>query len=330
MADVNGLCTYFNKQWLHMTGRSLEQESGHGWIDSVHPDDREACMSGYLAAFEGRQRFSMDYRIRRFDGEYRWLMDVGEPRYGTDGEFHGYVGGGIDVTDRREAERMLRDLNRRLILAQEDERRRIARDLHDHLSQQLALLAIDLQQLVLNLPVEPHALVSALQAAWRRTSEIASDVHGISHRLHPSKLEALGLVATIRGHCRDVSRQHLAVHFSEQGAPTGIPPEVSLCLFRVVEEALNNVVKHAAAREAYVSLVDAPGELVLRVRDIGCGFTGGGAAASGLGLASMRERVQALGGALTISSSPGEGTTVEAHVPRVRTGPVQFDVDALA
>ena len=331
MSDIDGACNYFNTQWLRMTGRTLEQEVGDGWLAGVHPDDQPGCIGAYRRAFDARQRFCIDYRIRQSDGAYRWLMDIGMPRYGTDGAFHGFVGGCIDITERREAEQMLRDLNRSLILAQEEERHRIARDLHDHLSQQLALLAIDLQQLSVTLPGTVEDLASALQEAWRRTAEIASDVHAISHRLHPSKLEALGLVATIRAHCRDVSRQNLTVHFSEQGGSVGVPGDVSLCLFRVLEEALSNVLNHAEAAEAHVTLVESPPDLVLRVSDAGRGFITMSQAPNGLGLVSMRERLQALGGTLVITSAPGEGTTVEARVPRLGRPPTaRVGMDALA
>ena len=315
MADVDAGCTYFNNQWLRMTGRTLEQERGDGWLESVHPDDRRGCLDAYLHAFQNRERFVIDYRIRQHDGEYRWLMDIGIPRYGSDGIFHGYVGGCIDITERMQAEQMLRDLNRRLILAQEKERRRIAGELHDHLSQQLALLAIDLQRLSMNPPGALETLVAALQDSWRRTAEIASDVHGISHRLHPSKLEALGLVATMRAHCRDVSRQSIAVHFAERNVPGGIPPDVALCLFRVLEEALNNVAKHSGASEAEVTLYANAEGLTLRVTDTGRGFARDAKRNGGIGLVSMRERLQALGGTLSITSTPGKGTIVDATIP---------------
>jgi signal transduction histidine kinase len=198
--------------------------------------------------------------------------------------------------------------------AQDDERRRIARELHDHLSQQLALLAIDLQQLSGQSPPSVDAFVPALQEAWRRTTEIASDVHAISHRLHPSKMEALGLVATIRAHCREVSRQSLAVQFHEQDVPGGMAPDRALSLFRVVEEALSNVARHSGAKSAHVALGGIDGEhLLLRIADDGCGFKGG--REGGLGLISMRERVESLDGTLSITSTPGRGTVVEVRVP---------------
>ena len=312
MAEADGQCSYVNQQWLQLTGRTIEQEAGTGWLDNLHPDDRGPTNAAYMRAFEAREPFLAEYRLRRHDGEHRWLLDSGMPRYGTDGVFYGYVGGCIDITDRKNAEQALRGINRRLILAQEDERKRIARDLHDHLSQQLALLAIDLQQISVAPPKSVDALREALQAAWGRTAEIASDVHAISHRLHPSKMEALGLVATMRAHCRDMSRQGVKVAFFEHNVPSHIPADVSLCLFRVLEEAVTNVARHSGAHEATVTL-DFDGQIGLRVFDKGRGM--GKTGRLGLGLVSMRERIEALGGTLAIASRPGNGTFVHARVP---------------
>jgi PAS domain S-box-containing protein len=297
-----------------MTGRTLEQESGDGWLDSVHVADRSGFMDAFLRAFQVREGFRIEYRLRRHDGQYRWFIDTGVPRYGSDGAFHGYVGGCVDITARKEAEDLLRDLSHRLMAAQDGERRRIARELHDHLSQQLALLAIDLQQLSIQPPATIDAFVPVLQEAWRRTTEIASDVHTISHRLHPSKMEALGLVATIRAHCREVSRQSIAVQFHEQNVPPNLSPERALSLFRVVEEALSNVIRHSGANSAQVALGGVDGDLLLRIADDGRGFAVEGQR-GGLGLISMRERVESLDGSLSITSTPGRGTVVEARVP---------------
>jgi PAS domain S-box-containing protein len=313
MSETDGRCSYVNQQWLDMTGRTFEQEAGIGWLDNVHPDDQGESMDTYMRAFNARQPFSVECRVRHHDGEFRWLLASGTPRYGPDGGFLGFIGGCVDITERRNAECAQRDVNRQLILAQEDERRRIARELHDHLSQQLALLAIDLQQIGVA-PGTSDELRDRLQEAWGRTAEIASDVHGISHRLHPSKIEALGLAATIRAHCRDVSLQNLAVRFSEDPMPGGIPPEVSLGLFRVLEEALTNVARHSGAREAQVSLLFDE-DIILRVADQGRGFRDAKDAPRGLGFVSMRERVETLGGRFTIVSRPGHGTVIEARVP---------------
>jgi PAS domain S-box-containing protein len=316
MSEADGLCSYFNSRWLELTGRPLETQLGNGWLDAVHPDDRVECTDAYLSAFGARRRLTIEYRVGRPNGEYRWVLDVGVPRYGPDGAFHGYVGGCVDITERLEAERLLRDLNRHLLVAQEDERRRVARELHDHLHQQLALLAIHLQQLSMNAPESREALVDALQDLWRHTGEIASDVHAISHRLHPSKLEALGLVATVRAHCRDISREGVTVNFEEQPVSRDIDNDVALCLYRVLEEALNNVRQHSGAGEARVSLSEAESDLVLRVSDQGRGFVVDDRRRDGLGLVSMRERLESVGGTLMVQSAPGQGTVVEARVPR--------------
>jgi PAS domain S-box-containing protein len=313
MSDTKGSCDYVNSQWLEMTGRTIEQAFGSGWHDSIHPDDAARCMAIFADAFRTHHLFQCEYRIRRHDGEYRWYFDTGVPRYGTDGAFHGYVGGSVDITERREAEQLLRDLSGRLMLAQDDERRRIARELHDHLSQQLALLAIDLQLLSARPPETTAEASATLENAWRRTTEIASYVHAISHRLHPSKMEALGLVATIRAHCRDVSRQRLKVRFDEQNVPSDISPERAISLFRVVEEALSNVARHSGASDARVTLLGLDSEVVLRIADNGSGFTDSQGLGAGLGLVSMRERMELLSGSLSIVSSPGKGTIVEAR-----------------
>jgi signal transduction histidine kinase len=228
-------------------------------------------------------------------------------------------------TDDHSAEQASGELSRRLIIAQEDERRRIARELHDHVNQQLALLAIDLQQLSMSAPSE--TLGVQLDELWRRTTEISAEVHGLSHRLHPSKLEALGLVATIRGHCRDISRQGVVAHFTEQDAPSGIPADVALCLFRVVEEALSNVVRHSQATEAFVTLEEVDREIVLRIADGGRGFAHAATPdEAGLGLVSMRERLRSVGGTLNIDSVPGHGAVIEARIPRDAAVPSPFDV----
>ena len=209
-------------------------------------------------------------------------------------------------------------LSQRLIAAHDEERRRLARELHDHLNQQLALLAIELQQLGANPAVSPDALAAALQDLWRQTTEISSEVHALSHRLHPTKLEALGFPTTARGHCRDISRQGVVVHFSSDGIGSGqVPLDVGLCLFRVLEEAVSNAARHSGATQVSVTLEGGDGDLVLRVSDAGRGFDlAEERTTNGLGLASMRLRVRALGGTLNVASSPGGGTIIEARVAR--------------
>ena len=225
MTGPGGARTYFNREWLRVAGRPLELELGDGWLERVHPDDLAALASAGEKAFERREAFSMEYRLRRHDGVYRWMLCHGTPRYDGAGEFHGFVGGCVDVTERVEAERRQRDLSGRLIRAQEEERRRIARELHDDLQQRLALLAIELDGLALGRPaLAGEGLAAHARDLWRQTIDIATEVHHLSHRLHPSKLEALGLLATVQGYCRDLSKHGLEVTFTHDGrAGVGSP-----------------------------------------------------------------------------------------------------------
>ncbi len=217
--------------------------------------------------------------------------------------------------DRSTAEAKLRDLTRRLVSAQEDERRRIARELHDDVNQRLALLAIEIEQLILSMPEDDDALRARLRDLWERTGEISRAVHNLSHELHSSTLEALGLAAAMRRLSRELSEKGLEVAFSGDAASSDVSPEAALGLFRIAQEALTNVLKHSGVREATMRLSASDGFVTLAVEDHGCGFEPQ-MRENGLGLLSMRERLLPLGGELEIRSRPRGGTTIEARVPR--------------
>lgn len=312
MSDVEGACSYCNHTWLDLTGRPLERELGTGWLDAVHPDDRARCVTTYWRAFAAHAPFSMEYRIRRHDGQYRWLLNHGVPRYDADERFLGYLGGAIDFTDQRNAEQALRDLSGRLIAAQETERRRIARDLHDSVGQRMALLSMRIDELRHLLP--PGAEGSTAVAQLRADADvIAREVHSLSHRLHSAKLDALGLAEAVASHCREMAAQGVLVDFADAGVPE-VPSAVALCVFRIVQEALANVAKHSGATAARVLLSSEANSLVLRVEDDGKGFAPH-QPSEGLGLVSMRERVRSARGQLRVASAPGCGTTIEARIP---------------
>ena len=143
-AKTDGKCSYFNKTWLNFTGRRIEAELGDGWTEGVHPDDVNRCLKTYTEAFKQRESFEMEYRLRRRDGEYRWVLNNGAPRFTPDGNFAGYISSCIDITDRKLAEESLATIGRRLIEAHEAERTWIGRELHDDINQRLALLANEL------------------------------------------------------------------------------------------------------------------------------------------------------------------------------------------
>jgi PAS domain S-box-containing protein len=310
-------CTDFNLSWLAFTGRPLDVELGNGWIEGVHPDDRVACIEAYRRACTRRDQFRHEYRLRRFDGEYRWVLDSGVPRFTPDGTFSGYIDSAIDVTDLKAARATLSSLNRRLFQAQEKERSRLARELHDDVCQRMTLLAIDLDQLGKALPdgaADARGRVRELNDA---VAALGSDIQGISHRLHSSKLEYLGLAAAARGFCREVSAQRgVPIEFEQENVPTQLPPDLALNLFRVLQEALTNAVKHSGAEQYRVSLRAADDVLHLEIADAGRGFDVDAALASqGLGLVSMQERIKLVQGEMVVDSTPGHGTTVRVRVP---------------
>jgi PAS domain S-box-containing protein len=574
MSGTDKLCTYFNEPWLEFTGRLLAAELGNGWAEGVHPDDLTKCLDTYVQAFDRRESFDMEYRLRRNDGEYRWISDTGVPRLDSDRNFAGYIGSCVDVTDRKlaeealkkseekfskafrdsplaltvtsaldhryidvnetferitgwrrdeiigrtpfdielwvdaservqivnrlMAERSLRNLelrfrmrdgsvriglssaelielegepcilgvtaditdykrsqealresedklrllldstaeaiygidlehrctfcnpaclrtlgyervdqvlgknmhdlmhhsrvdgtmfpieecrvhrvtttgegvhaedevfwranatsfpaeywsypqrkgqqlvgavvafiditqrksaevalagvSRRLIEAQEQERARIARELHDDIGQRISMLAIEIEELQNNSSDLPTPVHNRVRELWQQTCDIATDVQSLSHELHSAKLEYLGIVAAMRGFCNDFGRQQsLEIEFEANDMIGSPPPDVSLCLLRVLQEALHNSAKHSGVRRHSVRLWGNEKEVHLTVSDSGLGFNREEARQNpGLGLVSMEERLKLVNGTLTIESYPKSGTTIHATVP---------------
>ena len=317
MAGTDRLCTYVNQPWLEFTGRPLDAELGNGWVEGVHKEDLKRCLETYSQAFDQRQSFAMEYRIRRNDGEYRWILDTGVARFNSDGNFAGYIGSCLDITDRKLAEEALASVGRRLIEAHEEERTWIARELHDDVAQRISLLAVELEQFDLRVPVSSVDVHEYLQHARQRIFDLGKDIQALSHRLHSSKLEYLGLVTAAKSFCQELSEQRkVRIEFKHSDMPAAIPKEISLCLFRVLQEALQNAVKHSAEQNFTVELHGAKDGISLTVSDSGIGFDWQDAMnRRGLGLISMRERLRLVNGELSIQSEPGRGTTVRARVP---------------
>ena len=439
------LCTDFNQSWLDFTGRPIEAELGNGWTEGVHREDLPDCLDGYARSFDRREAFRLQYRLRRYDGEYRWVLDNGIPRFHLDGSFAGYIGSCVDVTERKlaedrlvqagerwqlamnaghiggwefdlktgrniwfgkahellglthdetsssleafwdcvhsedrvrlraaldsamrshtefnhefrvvwrdqtvhwlrsrgsyfyradgspermlgvsvditarkQAEEALSSLNRRLIEGQEHERIRIARELHDDINQRLALLMVEMEQLKMDLARPEEEIAAQMSRLATRVSEISRDVQVISHELHSSKLEYLGVVAAMKAFCRDFAeRQKLKIEFDAEAVPPGVPHEISLCLFRVLQEALHNAAKHSQVLYFRVRIRSSPGEIFLEVSDSGIGFDPEAERGDrGLGLVSMRERVRLVKGTILIQSKALRGTTVQVRVP---------------
>lgn len=207
----------------------------------------------------------------------------------------------------------IRDLGGRLLNAQEAERGRIARELHDDINQQLSLLAIDLA--MLRGLVRPQAALELIDTASARTGSIITSVHDLSRRLHPYKLQLIGLVAALADLQNAVSQAGIAITFTHEDVPARLPQDLTLSLFRIVQESLQNALKHSHARSVTMTLIGRPTELELTVADDGVGFDVDAAWGEGLGLVGINERVDAIGGTFVILSKPGAGTRLEIRVP---------------
>jgi PAS domain S-box-containing protein len=223
-----------------------------------------------------------------------------------------------DITERKLAEKTMSSLSRKLIEAQDQERIRLARELSEDLNQRMALLQIGLDQFQQSAPdLSSHAR-EQLHSISEVATKVSSRLHNLSHQLHPSPLDLLGLVASVRGLCREFSDQHnLQVDFVPHGIPEQVPKDVALCLFRITQEALRNVVKHSGATAAKVELSGHDDRIELCISDSGAGFSPESArTASGLGLTSMQERLRSVGGQLSVESGPSQGTRIRVCIMR--------------
>ncbi len=287
-------------------------------VSNIHPDDRdmviEVCASQSLIA----DSFDITFRMHASDGGIVWIHNlISITRSG--GRIAGVHGFMIDITEQRQIQEVLRDLGSRLIAAQEKERTRVARELHDDLNQRMALLSIELEQLELEAKqrrnVGPH-----LRKLQENVEEIAADIHRLSYRLHPSKLDHLGLAPAVESLCKEIKNDKLTVIFQQRGFPANLSQDVTLCFFRIAQEALRNTVKHSEAQIARVNLEKTDDVIRLTISDDGHGFnTESDAMRSGLGFTSMRERLRLVDGQIQIRSRQMEGTTIEVSAPLCRT-----------
>jgi PAS domain S-box-containing protein len=294
---------------------SKDRLIGLNMIELVHPRDREdverrrsRVLQGWFPPFTERARL-------RLDGS-----EFISESHGVPVTWDGKPGILIiirDITHRKRTDETLRNLGARLINAHEDERSRIARELHDDFSQSLAMLTVDLELFRSGLSNSQKLFSDFLTSQIQRTKELSSRLQLLSRQLHPSFIEHIGLVAAISGFCNDLSDRHgLKIELAHQGVPRSLSDDVSLCVFRVVQEALRNIVKHSGARTARVELNGTAAELVVRISDTGVGFDpASDQAQRGLGLVSMRERLRGAGGDISITRLDPNGTQLDICVP---------------
>jgi signal transduction histidine kinase/ABC-type uncharacterized transport system substrate-binding protein len=298
-------------------GIPLDSHSGPGdeFRRKVHPEDRERIWKEVADARENRKPFVAEFRVIRTDRIVRWISARGKFYYGRYGDAERMLGMAVDITDRKQVEEDLASLSGRLISAQEEERKRIAREIHDDYSQHLALLAMDLESL--DEEIEDPSANQRIHQIWNGIGEVGADLHSLSHRLHSSTLETLGLVAGAKAFCTEFAEQQgIRVDFADENVPRDVPADRALCLFRIVQEGLRNIKRHSGADRAEVRLECSGEKLHLSVADRGRGFdVKNRSPRPGIGIHSMEERLRLLGGQLSITSQAMGGTRIDAWLP---------------
>ena len=325
MAGTDKLCYYFNKGWLDFVGRTLEQESGNGWVENVHPEDFDECQQIYVSNFDARRPFEMEYRMRHHTGQYRWILDRGVPRYAPDGTFEGYVGGCLDIHDQREAAEKVRiaDDMARLMKAQDDERRRIARELHDSAGQTLAVLGVSLAQLVHRTEGIAPELAREGKEIEAMVQQLHREIRTTSYLLHPPLLDESGLASALSLYVEGLAeRSHVAITLDVADKVGRLPGDMELAIFRLVQECLTNIHRHSDSKTALIR-VRCEGETVrTEVRDDGKGISPERlleiqSHGSGVGIRGIRERIRQFHGEMEIESN-GSGTSVIVSIPLPR------------
>ena len=315
-----------------------EPASLDGYIQLIHPHDRDAIVAAIRQAHDpsGDGLYAVEHRILRRDGSVRWVSFWSRTLFeGGDGPTRKPVrtmGAMIDMTERKRAEEALRqkqfelqnsqaqlqELTSKLLTAQDSERQRIARDLHDDFGQRLAALVLEVASLQRHPPLLPELIGKALETVQEELTQLSKDLHDLAYRLHPSLLRHAGLRPAIEDHIQKaIERTGLHISLKARDLPSAIPLDWSICLFRVFQESLQNVVKHAKATEVLVKLSGSSKGIGLSVVDNGKGFDASDKIGhpKGMGLISMQERLRLMNGFLNIHSRPADGTKVCAWIP---------------
>ncbi len=316
---------------------SDDQASFEGYIQLLHPEDRETVVLAIEQAQDpaGDDLFSVEHRVLHRDGSVRWVSFRSWTLFDNDGPERcptRTLGAVIDITKRKQTEEalhhnqlelhqqqvQLEELTSKLLAAQEHERKRIARDLHDDVSQRLAALVLEVASLEHHSSTVPGELTRALAPLREQLEQLSDDVHTLAYRLHPSLLEHAGLRPAVEEHVHQVSRRTgLPIYLKIHDVPDAVPLDQATCLFRVMQESVQNVVKHAQATTVTVQLRGSSKGVGLSVIDNGKGFDSQDLRThhQGLGLSSMEERLRQLHGFFRIQSRPSHGTKVCAWVP---------------
>jgi PAS domain S-box-containing protein len=294
------------------------------FLRRVHPEDRERLNGAIQKGLQSGKDAVEEYRIQHADGSLRWLASHGRPQPAGPGHPIRMMGVTVDITERKLAEELMRqnqqDLSQlagRIISAQEEELRRLSREIHDDLTQRLSALALDAALIEKQLTPSQSRIVEELRGLRSNLSEVAEEVHDLSRRLHPSILDDLGLVQAVQAESAAFkSKTGIDLSFTTDGFPDSVPRQPALCLYRVIQEGLQNIAKHSGAKASSITLQGLSNGIRLLIEDNGVGFDPEEVRKkAGIGLSSMRERVRLLNGAIYFASKSGQGTQIEVFIP---------------
>ena len=320
----DGTLDYCNERWRSDTGLGLEELQGDGWQSMLHPDDRERILKAWHESVANGTPYEQEERHRGADGTYRWFLARGVPLRDAQGRIVRWYGTNTDIEDRKQAEEELRHLSGQLLRLQDEERRRIARDLHDSTGQDLVALATILGQLRGSIPSAKRKSRRLLSDCKALADKCIREVRTLSYVLHPPVLDDAGLGEAIRDYVDGFTkRSGIHVELELSSRLERMARDVELALFRVVQESLTNIQRHSGSQRAKIR-IHCNSELTLEVSDLGHGLSAGGQRGReeprfevGVGISSMQERVKLIGGQLAIDST-SHGTTVRVTMPLER------------
>ncbi len=321
----DGTLDYCNERWRSYMGLRLEELRGDGWQSMLHPGDRERVLKAWHESVTKGTPYEQEERHRRVDGTYRWFLARGVPLRDAEGRIVRWYGTNTDIEDRKQAEEELRRLSRQLLRLQDEERRRIARDLHDSTGQDLVALATMLGHLRSSIPSAKRKSRRLLSECKTLADKCIREVRTLSYVLHPPTLDQAGLGAAIRDYVDGfIKRSRIQVDLEVPPCVGRMARDIELVLFRVVQESLTNIQRHSGSQQAKIR-IDRNSNLTLEISDLGRGLSAskqkekdGARLEIGVGIPSMQERVKLIGGRFEIDSG-SQGTTVRVTIPLERS-----------
>jgi two-component system sensor histidine kinase UhpB len=321
LLDAQGRFIYASPSFKAALGWEPVELAGADPLELLHPDDREVFRETWRQALVHKAGRTAEFRLQHRNGEWRVFESGGDWIFDEKGQPQRLVVVSRDMTRRKESEEALRELPRLIREAQEAERCRVARDLHDSVNQMLASVKFRIQSLEDRLATHDESLCSETAKAQLLLDKAMQEVRRISRNLRPSELDDLGLAAAVRSLCEDFrERTGLAVEVALTNLPATLPDELESNLYRVIQEALNNAEKHSRASRLDLRLAREGAQIHVMIRDNGRGFDpdqlqSRNGRAAGMGLVDMRERTEFVGGVCSFKSGPGAGTEISIRIP---------------